>query len=86
MFRVGVTRDFLKPDGNIGFGDIGLKHLESVSGVKWEFMPENTPELSARQIVLEGTVPVPAAARRLVSLLQKASPRNQSEQVRVKAN
>ena len=50
MFRVGVTRDFLKPDGNMGFGDIGLKHLESVSGVEWEFIPEDTPELSARQI------------------------------------
>ena len=22
-FRVGVTRDFLKPDGTLGFGDIG---------------------------------------------------------------
>ena len=25
MFRVGVTRDFLKPDGTCGFGDIGLE-------------------------------------------------------------
>ena len=27
-FRVGLTCDFLKPDGTIGFGDIGLRLLE----------------------------------------------------------
>ena len=31
-FRVGVTRDFLKPDGTSGFGDIGLGLLESAIG------------------------------------------------------
>ena len=30
-FRVGVTRDFLKPDGSLGFGDIGLAALEQAS-------------------------------------------------------
>ena len=39
-------------------------------------------EIPARQIVLGGGVPVPGAGRRLVSLLQKASPRNRSEQLR----
>ena len=36
-------------------------------------------KLSAREIVLEAGVAVPAAARGLVDLLQKASPRNLSE-------
>ncbi len=38
MFRVGITRDFLKPDGVCGFGDIGLDELTS-AGVSWEFLP-----------------------------------------------
>ena len=40
-------------------------------------------EIPARQIVLGGGVPVPGAGRRMVNLLQQASPRNRSEQVRV---
>ena len=36
-------------------------------------------EVPARQIVLGGGVPVPAAGRRLISLLRKASPRNKSQ-------
>lgn len=38
MFRVGVTRDFLRPDGTLGFGDIGLSLLDQ-SGVQWEYVP-----------------------------------------------
>src|SRR4051812_4736832 len=38
MFRVGVTRDFLKADGTIGFGDIGLD-LFAGTGVSWDFLP-----------------------------------------------
>lgn len=37
MFRVGVTHDFLKPDGSPGFGDIGLDGLDA-AGVAWEFL------------------------------------------------
>jgi len=48
-FRVGVTRDFLKPDGTSGFGDIGLGLLDS-AGVAWEYLAENTPELRAGQV------------------------------------
>ncbi|MBI1916742.1 MAG: dehydrogenase [Planctomycetes bacterium] len=48
-FRVGVTRDFLKPDGTSGFGDIGLGLLDS-AGVPWEYLAENTPELRAEQV------------------------------------
>src|SRR5881227_3343403 len=49
-FRVGVTRDFLKADGTLGFGDIGLDLLDRAPGVEWEFLPENTPELRADQV------------------------------------
>jgi phosphoglycerate dehydrogenase-like enzyme len=48
-FRVGVTRDFLKPDGTLGFGDIGLNLLDRAPGVEWEFLAENTSELRADQ-------------------------------------
>jgi D-3-phosphoglycerate dehydrogenase len=37
MFRVGVTGDFLKADGTLGFGDIGLDLFGSE--VDWEFLP-----------------------------------------------
>ncbi|MCA9181633.1 MAG: hypothetical protein KDA51_09270, partial [Planctomycetales bacterium] len=38
-FRVGLTRDFLNPDGSLGFGDIGLDWLDGTDGVEWEFLP-----------------------------------------------
>lgn len=40
-FRVGLTRDFLKPDESPGFGDIGLSLLDDDPRVAWEFLPEN---------------------------------------------
>jgi phosphoglycerate dehydrogenase-like enzyme len=49
-FRVGLTRDFLKPDGSLGFGDIGLALLDAEPGVEWEFIAENTRELRADQV------------------------------------
>jgi D-3-phosphoglycerate dehydrogenase len=45
MFRVGVTRDFLKPDGTLGFGDIGLD-LFAGAGLPWEFLPTLDPEIA----------------------------------------
>jgi phosphoglycerate dehydrogenase-like enzyme len=48
-FQVGVTRDFLKPDGTLGFGDIGLQLLEQ-AGIAWEFLAEDTRELQAEQV------------------------------------
>jgi D-3-phosphoglycerate dehydrogenase len=48
-FRVGLTRDFLTPSGDIAFGDLGLSLLD-VPGLAWEFLPENTPELRPDQI------------------------------------
>jgi len=50
MFRVGLTRDFLKPDGTLGFGDIGRGLLEDKPGITHEFLAENTRELRPDQI------------------------------------
>jgi len=50
MFQVGLTRDFLMPDGSLAFGDIGLDLLEQAPGVKHEFLAENTKELTADQV------------------------------------
>jgi D-3-phosphoglycerate dehydrogenase len=47
MFRIGITRDFLNPQGQIAFGDIGLARLDTAPGVAWEFLPENVAELTA---------------------------------------
>ena len=44
MLLVGVTRDFLRPDGSPGFGDIGLSLLER-DGVGWEYLPSAAGEL-----------------------------------------
>jgi len=49
-FRVGITRDFLKPDGTIGFGDIGLGLLDEAPGVRREFLAEDTRELRPDQV------------------------------------
>ena len=49
-FRVGVTRDFLKTDGTLGFGDIGLDLLAEAPGVEWEYLAENTTQLRPDQI------------------------------------
>lgn len=49
-FRVGVTRDFLNPDGTMSYGDIGLGALDDAPDLDWEFLAENAPELSASQV------------------------------------
>ena len=49
-FRIAYERSFLKADGTVGFGDIGLGLLDAVPGVSWEFLPEPTPEVRPEQI------------------------------------
>jgi phosphoglycerate dehydrogenase-like enzyme len=49
-FRVGVTRDFLNPQGHIAFGDIGLSLLDAAPGLEWDFLTENVPELTPEQV------------------------------------
>ncbi len=46
-FRVGMTRDFLKPDGSLGFGDIGLDVLAQNTRIEREFLPDCGAELTA---------------------------------------
>lgn len=46
-FLVGVTRDFLKPDGTPGFGDIGLDRLSSDGRIRWQFLAETCDEVPA---------------------------------------
>ncbi|MGH2458650.1 MAG: hydroxyacid dehydrogenase [Chloroflexota bacterium] len=50
VFRVGLTRDFLKPDGTPGFGDIGLDLLDRAPGVEWEVLAQDTRVLRADQV------------------------------------
>jgi D-3-phosphoglycerate dehydrogenase len=47
-FRVGITGDFLRADGSLGFGDIGLDTLAGQPRVSYEFLPDCGPELSAQ--------------------------------------
>jgi phosphoglycerate dehydrogenase-like enzyme len=49
-FRVGVTRDFLGPDGRVAFGDVGLGLLDEAPGVQWGFLNEDVPELDAKHV------------------------------------
>ncbi len=44
-FRVALSRDFLTPDGRLGWGDIGLDQLDAAPGVSWTFLPEDHAEL-----------------------------------------
>jgi phosphoglycerate dehydrogenase-like enzyme len=46
-FRVALSRDFLTPDGRLGWGDIGLGRLTEADGVSWEFLPGDHRELPA---------------------------------------
>ena len=49
-FRVGLTHDFLKPDGTIGWGDIRLDLLDAAPDLEWEFLAETTRELTPAQV------------------------------------
>ncbi len=49
-FRVGLTRDCLKPDGSIGIGDAGLQLLDHATNVRWDVLSEKTAELGPDQI------------------------------------
>src|SRR5437868_2875407 len=50
VFRVGVTRDFLKPDGSVAFQNIGLDLLDRADGVSWEFLESWSPEVQPEQV------------------------------------
>lgn len=50
-FRVRLTRDFLREDGTVGWGDIGLAALDEADWIEWEFLPEGGLELTAERVV-----------------------------------
>lgn len=45
-FRVGLTADFLKPDGELALGEIGLEQFDNHPHIQYEFLQESGPELS----------------------------------------
>ena len=49
-FRIGLSRDFLNPAGELGYGDIGLGLLENRDDVQWEFLEEHGHELSQNDL------------------------------------
>ena len=49
-FRVALTRDFLKSDGTISFGDIGLDRLDRTPGIEWKFLDEDTSPVHGNQL------------------------------------
>ena len=49
VFRVGVTRDFLKPDGTSDLDDIAGSLFDRAD-LQWEYIAENTPALTAAQV------------------------------------
>lgn len=44
-FRIGLTKDFLNPSGDLGWGDIGLGRIDEEPGVSWEFLPSSDDPL-----------------------------------------
>ena len=49
VFRIGVTRDFLKPDGTSDLDNIANRLFDQ-AGLQWEYIAENTPALAAAQV------------------------------------
>jgi phosphoglycerate dehydrogenase-like enzyme len=49
-FRIGLTRDFLRPDGTVAFGDIGLGMLEGQPGIEFDYLADNAVELGPDQV------------------------------------
>lgn len=45
IFRVGITRDFVKPDGTFSFDNMGLNLLNNAIGVAFELLPEDAQTL-----------------------------------------
>ncbi len=45
VFRVGLTHDFKKEDGSLGWGDIGLSCLDDHPDIVWSFLPDYGSEL-----------------------------------------
>ncbi|MBM3375859.1 MAG: hypothetical protein FJY35_07195 [Betaproteobacteria bacterium] len=46
VFKVGLSRDLLTPDGTPSFGLGPLSVLEAEPGLQWEFLPESLSEIT----------------------------------------
>ncbi len=51
MFKVGLTRDFLAPEGNLTYKDIGLDILEKADGVEYEFLKQHYSPVTAEMLM-----------------------------------
>jgi phosphoglycerate dehydrogenase-like enzyme len=49
-FRIGVTRDVVRPDGSLIFAPISLDQLDAAPGVRWSFLDRNLPRLEPEQL------------------------------------
>ena len=49
-FRIGITRDVLKPNSTELFTDLGLEMLDGIPGVEYEIFPENKAVVTPDQI------------------------------------
>ena len=49
VFRIGITRDFVGPDGTSDLDDIAGPLFDD-AGLQWEYIAENTPVLQATQV------------------------------------
>ena len=49
MFKVGITKDFLTPDGKLTYNDMGLDILDNAEGLQYEFLKDHhspvTPDM-----------------------------------------
>ncbi len=45
-FRIGLSRDLLKPDGQPSFGTEPLSLLDQEPAIDWEYLPEQVTEIS----------------------------------------
>lgn len=49
-FRVGLSRDFIRPSGEYGFGGIGVRLLQATPGLDVEFLPAHAGEYAPADI------------------------------------
>jgi phosphoglycerate dehydrogenase-like enzyme len=49
VFRIGVTRDVVRPDGSLVFAPVGFDALEA-PGIEWGFLDEDRRELAPDQL------------------------------------
>jgi len=50
VFRIGITRDVLKPNSGELFTDLGLSMLDGLPGIEYEVFPEYKPVVTPDQI------------------------------------